>query len=169
MAQNNKDAYLAVIEFNKTIVSITSTVLAALITFIVFQDYGLGFKNIIAPVVLVISLIFSLRGIGRAIPAIRLDQSKIWAVRYSNIGAFLMILGILLIGLIQKPEKPTMDITLSNIEKSLNKIYPLVEAKNCLTVQLENDEYVFHFQKDTLKRKVVYSIEKDKITATEIE
>lgn len=169
MALNNKEAYLAVIEFNKTIVSITSAVLAALITFIVFQDYGLGVKNIIPPIILVVSLFFSLMGIGNAIPAIRLDQSRIWAVRYSNIGAFLMIVGILFIGIIQKPAQPTMDSALVNIEKSLNKIYPFVQAKNCLKVQLKNDEYVFHFQKDTLKRKVIYSIEKDKITVTEIE
>lgn len=165
---NNKDAYLAVIEFNKTIISITSAILAALITFIVFQDYGLSIRNLIAPIILMLSLFFSIFGIGNAIPAIRLNQSRKLAVRFSNIGAGTMIIGIAAIVLIKKPEKVTIDTALVNIEKSLFKIYPVVSTANCRKIQTEDDEYVFHFQKDTLKLMVVYSIEKDIIKTTEL-
>ncbi|GAA3963080.1 hypothetical protein GCM10022246_15400 [Pedobacter ginsengiterrae] len=166
---NIKEAYQAVIDFNKTIISITSAILAALISFLVFQDYTLSLLNLVAPVVFVLSLIFSILGIGRAIPAINLDQSKKWAVRFSNLGAGLMILGIISIYLIKKPEKATIDTALSDIEKTLSKIYPVIRIKNCQKIELMGENYLFHFKEGTISRKVIYSLDTEKIILSEVE
>lgn len=163
---HNKDAYLAVIEFNKTIISVTSAILAALITFIVFQDYGLSARNIVAPAILILSAFFSILGFGHAIPAIRLDESRKMSVRFSNIGAILMVIGIFAIFIIKKPEKVTIDTALMHVKQSLSTTYPFIQPEYCQRIDLGNEQYIFHFQKDTFKRKVIYSIAKEQIVST---
>lgn len=160
---NIVEAYKSVIEFNKTIISITSTVLAALISYLVFQDYSLNLPNIISPSFLVLSLIFSFLGIGNAIPAINVEQSKIWAVRHSNIGAGLMIIGIVTIFFIDKKEKVSIDKALYTIEQTLLKVDSTLLQKNCNRLELIDGNYIFHFKRDSIKRKVIYSVDKDHI------
>ncbi len=160
---NVKEAYTAVIDFNKTIISITSAILAALISYLVFQDYNLNLINLISPISLMISLIFSLLGIGYAIPAINIGQSKIWAVRFSNIGAAIMLIGIILIVFIEKKEKPTIDKVLNHIETSLKKVDSRFIQKNCQSFELLDNKYIIHYSYDKSRKKVVYSLDQDKI------
>ncbi len=166
---NIKEAYTAVIDFNKTIITITSTVLAALISYLVFQDYNLLYQNLISPLVLLISLIFSFFGIGLAIPAINTDTSKIWAVRHSNIGASIMLIGILCIGFIQPKEKLSIDKVLLKIETSLKRVEPSLIQKNCKSFELIDDNYIIFYSQDSLHRRVVYSLDKDNIVSLQRE
>jgi len=160
---NIKEAYTAVIDFNKTIISITSTILAALISYLVFQDYSLGFPNILSPIALIISLVFSFFGIGCAIPAININQSKIWAVRFSNIGAAIMLTGIILIIFIEKKNSPDINTILVHIEKSLEKVDSKLNQSNCKSFELIDNTYVLNYEHDTIKKQVIYSLDKEKI------
>ena len=166
---NIKEAYTAVIDFNKTIITITSTVLAALISYLVFQDYNLSFQNLISPLVLLISLIFSFFGIGLAIPAIHTDTSRIWAVRHSNIGASIMLIGIFCIGFIQPKEKLSIDKVLLKIETSIKRVEPSLTQKNCKSFELIDDNYIIFYSQDSLHRRVVYSLDKDNIVSLQRE
>lgn len=166
---NIKEAYTAVIDFNKTIVAITSTILASLISFLVFQNYNLSFTNIISPVLLFGSLVFSFLGFGYAIPAINTDTSKIWAVRYSNIGASLMLIGIICISLIESKEKENIDQILLKIENSLKKIEPSLIQKNCKSFELIENNYIIYYSQDSLHRRIIYSLDKEKIISFERE
>jgi len=166
---NIKEAYTAVIDFNKTIVAITSTILAALISYLVFQNYNLTIINLISPFLLFASLIFSFLGIGFAIPAINTDTSKIWAVRHSNIGAILMLIGIICIIFIEPKEKSSIDQILLKIEVSLKKVEPSLIQKNCKSFELIENNYIIYYAQDSLYRRVIYSIDGEKIISLERE
>lgn len=166
---NIKEAYTAVIDFNKTIIAITSTILATLISYLVFQNYNLTIINLISPFILFLSLIFSFLGIGYAIPAINTDTSKICAVRYSNIGASLMLIGIISITFIKPKDKPSIDQILLKIETSLKKIEPSLIQKNCKSFELIDDNYIIYYSQDSLYRRVVYSLDKENIISLQRE
>lgn len=166
---NIKEAYTAVIDFNKTIIAISSTILATLISYLVFQNYNLISINLISPLILFISLIFSFLGIGFAIPAINTDTSKIWAVRHSNIGAGLMLMGIMSIIFIKPKDKASIDQILLKIETSLKRIEPSLIQKNCRSFELIEGNYIIYYSQDSLHRRVVYSLDKENIISLQRE
>lgn len=166
---NIKEAYTAVIDFNKTIIAISSTIFATLISYLVFQNYNLISINLISPFILFISLIFSFLGIGFAIPAINTDTTKIWAVRHSNIGAGLMLMGIMSIAFIKPKDKPSIDQILLKIETSLKEIEPSLIQKNCKSFELIENNYIIYYSQDSLYRRVIYSLDKENIISLQRE
>lgn len=164
MPDNYKDSYLSVIEFNKVIVSIASTILAALISYLVFQEYDFTFRNLISPIVIFISLILSLFGFGNAIPAIKKDQSRKWAIRASNAAASFMFIGIGLIGFIQPKKDKTINDILKYVESSSINFNHNLIPNNCSEISFINRDYILKYNLDSIVVKTIYSLDDDKMT-----
>lgn len=165
---NIKEAYTAVIDFNKTIVSISSTILAALISYLVFQEYDFTIRNFTSPILLVISITFSFFGFGFAIPAINVAQAKIWAVRFSNIGAAVMLLGIISIAFIQKKELNDLDKILHKVETTFKTIDPKINRSNCQSFSLSGETYIFNFTDNKTIKQVTFSTNSQQIVSYKI-
>lgn len=161
---NYSTAYQSVVDFNKVIISISSSILAVLISYLVLNNSVDDLHNLISPFVLTISIIFSLFGFGYALPAIRKNKSEIVAVRLSNIGAGLMILGIILITTIEL-KKQNIDGIIKEIENSFQKKSDVIDMKNCESIVFQKNNIQFNFKKDSTKIEVNYSPEKKKITS----
>ena len=164
MSENIKDSYTAVIDFDKVLISISSTILAALISYLVFQDYDLNFPNLIAPILLVVSLFLSLLGFGQAIPAIKKNQSRKLAVKASNLAAVAMFLGIFAIGLIRQKSTPTINEVLVQIENTSETLKTDLSAVNCNQIEFVNRNYILSYELDSLKVKIIYSLDDKKMT-----
>ena len=162
---NTVAAYQSVIDFNKTIISITSTILAALISYLVFQNYNLSIRNLISPIILVISLICSLFGFGYAIPAINKSVSKKAAITFSNIGAGIMLIGIIAIVSIEEKEKINIKNILVDIENSLKSVDSKLTPQNCKSFELTDQNYILQYKHDSINIQIIYSLDKEKITS----
>ena len=161
---NYSTAYQSVVDFNKVIISISSSILAVLTSYLVLNNSVDDLQNFTSPIVLIISIIFSLLGFGYALPAIRKNKSEIVAVRLSNFGAGLMILGIILITTIDL-KKQNIDGIITEIENSFQQKYDIVDMKYCENIEFQKNNIQFNFKKDSTKIEINYSPEKKKITS----
>lgn len=157
------EAYKSIIEFNKVIISLASLVLAALISYIVSQDFPLTFRNLASPVALIVSLIFSLSGFGRAIPAIQKQAPRKMAVRLSNIGGYIMLLGISLIFVITKDGEKRIDSILREVNKLSSILKYKLQPQNCSSFELKDSTYILNYTYDSITVRVEYSLNKDRI------
>jgi hypothetical protein len=160
LPDNIQEAYKSVIEFNKVIISITSTVLAVLISYLAFQDYELIICNLLSPIALIISISLSLFGFGYAIPAINKNRSSNIAVNCSNAGAFLMLLGIVLISTIQKHENDDIQQALMSIDKTLKVNSKNFIPSNCTNIKKNDKDYELTYKSTGFEAIVIYSTEK---------
>ncbi len=157
------EAYKAVIDFNKVVISISSAILAALISYLVSQDFSFAPRNFASPIVLTISIACSLLGFGRAIGAINKKEPRINAVKFSNVAGGAMLLGILSIGFIKKNEEKKIDDILKEIDKTSSILEYKLQPANCTGFDLREKTYVLHYAYDTIAVQVDYSLEKSKI------
>jgi hypothetical protein len=157
------EAYKAIIDFNKVIISISSTVLAALIAYLAYQKVEFHWINYVSSFFLVLSIFFSITGFGNAIATIKDGISRRGTILMSNFGASILILGILSMLLIRTNNEGLDDI-LKSVESSTNSLNKNLSPKNCIRIELKDDYYLIDYKADTISTKVIYSIKKGKIT-----
>lgn len=160
---NIADAYKSVIDFNKVVISISSAILAAVITYIVSQDFSLTINNIASPILLIGSFVFCLFGFGYSISAIQKNIKKPIAKHFSNIGGTLMLAGIIAIGFLKKEAEKKIDDILKEIEKTSSTLDYKLFPKNCDSIELKEKIYTFKYYYDSTFVQVDYSLDKDKI------
>ena len=153
---NTSEAYKSVIDFNKTIISISSSILAALIAYLVYQKISFRLLNFISLIFLVCSIIFSIAGFGKAIMTIKDNYSRKATIVLSNFGAFFLILGILAILLI-KEDKQTIDNILYNVENSTTRLGKHFSPEKCIKIELRDENYIFTYKTDSTINEVFYS------------
>src|SRR5205823_9044725 len=156
------EAYKSVIDFNKTIISISSTILAALIGYLVYQKIEFRLLNYISLALLVISIALSIAGFGQAIKTVKDATSRRGTIAFTNFGAIFLLVGVLAILLIRNDEK-TIDDILKTVENSTTAFDKKLSSKNCISIQLQQENYILHYKIDTTNAEVIYSTDKKNI------
>lgn len=156
------EAYKSIIDFNKTIIGISSSILAGLIGFIVYQQLEAKITNYISVVLLVFSVFFSIKSFGAAIKTIKDLTSRPSTITYANWGAVTLICGILSVLFITQ-EKKTISDMLNDVNSSTMVMQKKLHPNSCYQIYQKNDNYVFKYLVDKQKIIVVYSAKKSEI------
>lgn len=158
------DAYKSIIDFNKTIITISSSVLTALIAYVIYQNIDLKALSYISIGLIVLAILFSLFGFGGAIKAVKDGQSRPSTIFVSNASGFILIFGIVLILFAFKPrQEKSIDEILNTIEKSTTSLNQKLSAKTMMSLEYNNDKYIIIYQSDNVEYRVVYEVKTDKI------
>ena len=161
--KSHVEAWKAIIDFSKVTISFSASILSVLISYFVLKKVDIYIVNFIAPVLLVLSIIASLLGFGRAIKSIKTGDSEKSSILFCNIGALLLTLAILSIGLIKIGTNNTVDDVLDEIKNTTTTLeYKLVPGQ-CSSFKIENEKYLFTFETDKGVVKVSYSTKEQRI------
>lgn len=160
-----KEAYESMIEFNKVIISISTGLLAALIAYLVYQQVDFVLTNYISVIILVFSLIFSLYGMGRAVNALQTDTDKNGAIIHSNLGAIVLIAGILCLTTIKNNNKESIDSILKSVESSTASMNKKLKPSACYNIEKNNQNYILLYKTDTISTQVIYSLSENHIVS----
>jgi len=167
------DAYKSVIDFNKTIITIASSVLTALIAYIVYQNIYLKPLNYISIFFIIASILFSLYGFGKAIQTLfglgkviqnlNDEDSRKKSILMTNIGGFFLIIGIVLLLSFNHKKEKSIDEILTKIESSTSTLQQKLVPNNLKSIEYNNEIYTIIFSTDCLDKTVKYSNKNDQI------
>jgi len=151
------EAYKAIIDFNKAIISIASTILAALISFLVFQGYPITLVNFASPIIILVAIFLSLMGFGHSILALQTGISRPRAKLFSNFGAYFLLIGLSLIILIHKKEETNLQKVMSQVEKTGRSMHKNLDPAHCLNILQQKDICILKYRYDSLVAEVTFS------------
>lgn len=151
------EAYKAIIDFNKTIISIASTILAALISLLVFQGYPITPANFAGAVLIFLAILCSLLGFGKSIRPLQTDIGSNRAKLYSNVAGYLLLFGIALLTLIHKKEETSLEKIMSQVEKTGRSMHKNLDPIHCLKVIQQKEVCVLKYRYDSLVAEVTFS------------
>ena len=163
MDTNHTEAWKAVTEFSKTVLSLSATVLAAIASYLVLQGAAITAWTAIAPALLVLAIILSLYGFGRAIKALKTGTSQTFALLGCNLGAVALLLSILALPFTLRSEPATIDSMLSAIENGTHSFPVPLSASNCRTITRQGDDYILTYATANATAQVTYSAAKNEI------
>ncbi len=163
------EAWKSLIDLSKMTMSIASTVLTALIGFYVLNQYKFDSSNYnyLAPILLVLSILSAIYGVGRSVRVIKTGISETLGVIFTNIAVIFLVAGILSIALIKFNKTDSLDVVLANIEKETITLKNKFSPKLVKKVEIINLNYLITYEIDTKTVKVIYSQEKNKIIQIE--
>lgn len=165
MSPNELEAWKAVTEFSKTVLSLSATVLAALASYIVLERPPVGLVMAVSPALLVLAVILSLYGFGRAIKALKSGASQKASLFGCNAGAVALLCSIVLLPFTLESPSQSVDSVLSFVEAT-TKTYPLsLSAANCKEISKVGDAYTLRYVIDGTSIMVTYSLSEDKIVS----
>lgn len=151
------EAYKSIIDFNKTIITIASSVLTAIIAFIVYQNIELRWTHYLTLALIVVSIFFSLFGFGYAIQTVKDGVSRNLTILFTNIGAFVLIIGIGFILTFSSKKHKSIDLMLKQIEESTLTIKKKLTPEHVKSIVIKDSDYIINYQSDSLNTQVIYS------------
>ena len=158
LIQNNiVEAYKQVIDYNKVILSLASTILAGQLGYLVYRGDSFEITDYSSATVLVITLVLSLLGFGKSIRAIKRGHSEIKGILFTNLSAYSLIIGILLIGVIKNDKVESLDAMLENISNSTLSLERGLTPDNCKKIKLKNNQYQLEYLTNNVGTEVIYS------------
>lgn len=163
ITMNYIEAYKALIEFVKVIISISSTLLAALISYIVVQDLTISWWLIISPMLLIASIGTGLLSFGRAIIGVRDNASQKNVSMFGNASAAFLVCGILALGFIKINQQPSPDEMMESIQHHTTSFHARLLPDSCESIEKKGDNYIFQYKVDSNQYIVTYSTSEKKI------
>lgn len=154
-----------IIEFNKTLITIATSVLTAIIAYIVYKGIELAFINYLSISALILSIIFSFFGFGKAIPTNNDNTIRNNSILHTNISGFLLIIGIILLLTFRSYPPNNIDQILYRVEKTTVNLKYNLSQSNFRKLELNKGNYIIYYSIDNVSKKVVYSIKDNKIVA----
>src|ERR1700690_1078176 len=106
---NHLEAWKGLIDFAKTVLSLSTAVLAAYVSYVVVNGESLHGWDFISPGLLVASIILSLFGFGRALPALKSGTSSVPGIFMTNASVGALVLAICLIPFTQPMHPSSID------------------------------------------------------------
>lgn len=158
------EAYKSIIDFNKTIISISSTILAALIAYLIYQKIEFRLINYVSLSMMIISITLSIWGFGQAIKTVKDSNSRPGTIALTNLGAFFLLAGILA-NLLIKDDVKTIDEILKIVEKSTTTLNKKLSAQNCNSIEIDNEAYILQYKTDSIVSVVTYSLKSQSIVS----
>ena len=157
------EAYKAIIDLNKTIISIGSAILAGLIAYLIFQDSSCELKNYCGLVCIFFSIIFSIAGFGKAIQTLHDGISRNRTILLTNVSAYFLILGIVLLLLIKIGNEKNLDQILTEVEKTPPLKIGILSKANCSGIVKEGKSYKISYLINNEKVEAIYATELNKV------
>ncbi len=167
MKENEIQAYQSIIDFNKTIITICSSILTAFIGFIIYQNISLSTLNYVVLGLLVITILVSLYGFGLTIAALRDNANSNTAILMTNTSAVIMIVGIILLSTIKIQNDQDLTDILSEISNSTKSTGKQLGPDRINQLKFDGDKYQIIFKTDSVFTKVTYSVKDKKIISIE--
>ena len=165
MDLNKLEALKAVTDFSKTVLSISTTILAALVSYIILQGTIFTEWLVVTPLLLSVAIILSLFGFGGGISGLSKGVADKSGILCCNLGAIVLLLSIISLPFTLHSTNPSIDKVLSIVESS-TKSYPVsLTAGNCKQVTYSNDEYAITYVVGPVSVGVSYSLTKQKIVS----
>lgn len=153
MDKSHVEAWKAVTEFTKVIVSLSTSILTILVGYITLNNIDLSFYNLLPPFFLILAIVLSLFGFGRAIPAIKSGNQNRNSILFSNLSVLALIIGIISIPIISvNPQPPSVDGVLKIVEQETQSLSYQLSAEKCEKVTVQGDVYTLSY---SLKEKSV--------------
>lgn len=164
------EAYKSIIDFNKTILTISSSVLTVLIAYVIYQNIDLNTLNFISICLIVFAILFALFGFGGAIKTIKDGQSRPVTVFMSNASGFILISGIVLtLFAFKHRQEKSIDFILNTIEKSTTTLSQKLSAEKMISLNYNDYKYTIIYQIDSTELKVIYQLNTDKIESIKLQ
>ena len=167
--KSHVEAWKALIDFAKTMVSLSVAILTALIGYYIVEKPVVTQSEMkyIPPVLIVLSIFVAIYGIGRAIRAVKSGESEKSGVLFSNISVILLIAGILTLPLLKANKRLTLDGVLLKIENE-SKTKPGLFSYSPTyveNVEVRGTKYFVSYKSGNATKKVTYSTEEGRIVA----
>lgn len=142
------DAWKALIDFNKTTISIASAVLTALIGYLTVSGTvtEMSQLNLIPIGLLLLAGAFALYSFGRALSAIKNGTSAEHGVLYANAGFFSLGLGILSLALVSVDSSKSISEILDFVETETKGFHAPLAPADCRTIALTDDYYLLTYK-----------------------
>lgn len=154
---NFVEEWKSVIDFTKTVLSISTGLLAAIASLLLIGSYKLQGYGWVPPALLIISILLSLYGFGRAIQALRTGTSKAAALLLSNISVGFLIVAIGSAPFAIQTEASSIDQALSSIEAATKKWPVDLSARNCSQISRTGEELTLTYEANGHTAQVLYS------------
>lgn len=167
--KSHVEAWKSLIDLSKTIISIASTVLTALIGFYVLNQskFDVSYINYVAPILLVLSILSAIYGFGKAIRVVKTGVSETLGIIFINISVGLLVAGILFISLIKFNKNESLDVVLTNITKETRTFESALNPKHIKKLELIDSNYLITYDTDGKIINITYSLNEDKIVKVE--
>lgn len=164
-AANHLEAWKAVIDFVKTIISISAAILTAFVGYYALNQLSLGASlfNFISPLLLLASIVAALFGFGRSIKAISSGATQVAGVLLSNVSAILLLGGILAVSLINTGGNKTLDKILDEIDHLPPVAGFELKPDAVQTIVMDDQNYVITYDRFGACVTVTYSKKEGRI------
>ena len=118
-ANNHVEAWKGVIDFGKTVISISSAVLTAFLGYYALNQISMwgSYLNFVSPVLLLLSIVMALFGFGRSIKAISSGSSQKSGIGLTNWSVVFLVGGILAVALINIGSNKSLEKILAEIDR----------------------------------------------------
>lgn len=151
------EEWKSVIDFAKTVLSISTGLLAAVASLLLIGNYKLQGTGWVPPVLLVVSIVLSLFGFGRAIQSLRAGSAKNSALWFTNGSLVVLVAGIISAPFAIETPASSIDQALSVIEAATKKWPVDLSARNCSEISRNGEELTLTYQANGHSAQVQYS------------
>lgn len=160
-----EESWKAVIDFAKTVLSIGSALLAAIASLLLVGNFELQDYGWVSPVLLIVSMLLSLYGLGGAIQALRSGVHRPRALLFCNLSVALLIAGIVAAPFTINVEPKTLSIdqVLAKVETTTRQWPIELSARNCRKIERNGDDLVLIYESGGKSSQVTYSTTKKTI------
>ena len=161
--QNHLEAMKSITEFTKVIVSLATSILTILIGYITLNNIELTLTNLSSSILLLLSIIFSIYGFGRTIPAIKTGNGGQKSILFSNISVLFLVIGIFVIPLINIPPKNSIKNVLSIVQKDTTSLSYNLSPDKCIQVNFQDEIYMLTYNSNGKTVTVKFSTKSNEI------
>ena len=161
--ENHREGYKSIIELNKVIVSLATSILTLLVGYLVLQKVTLAITVFIPISTIVITVLFSLMGFGRSVTSIGLNKPSYWAKGFTNLAAITLVLSIVSIPILFPKEKKSIEKVLGEIYHDTRDTKLVLSPLHLASFVNDDEAYVFQYSYDSTKAVVTYSKSRQEI------
>lgn len=167
--KSHVEAWKAVTEFAKAVISICSVILTALLAYYVANqsEFGESRLNYLSPTLLVIAIVCAIFAFGRAIKAVSSGASQRDGVAFANVSVVFMVAGVLSIAAIQLKKAQSLDVVLVRIERETASLPVKLTSGMVHRVEASDTDYRVTFRTDADLVVVTYAVKDGRVTQLE--
>ncbi len=160
---NRREAWAAVIDFDKTVISIASGVLTAFSGYVFINHLEFSFAVLAALFFLAASIICAIFGFGRALTAIR-DSTEIQTgISFSNVAPYLLFFGLIAALFSRQERKDTIDFVLKQVEATTQSFQVRLSPDACSEISVKDRIITLTYSADGEIVTVNYSVDSQQI------
>lgn len=167
--KSHVEAWKAVTEFAKTVISISSAILSALLAYYVANqsDFDESRLNFLSPALLVAAIVCAIFAFGRAIKAVKSGDSQKGGVAFANVSVLFLVAGVLAIAALQLKKGTSLEVVLARIAKETAGLSVKLTADRVFKVDAGDTDYRVTFRTDSDLVIVTYAVKDGRVSGLE--